>query len=228
MNSVIIEIGKKELKTTFKSKAIILPLLMAIGIPLFAIISTLPAIAQGGTEGVYAILLTLLLIPTVITSLVGMNAFLNEIKWRTIKSLLVAPVSEKEVFIGKSLACIIPGLIVEVCLVVIVFIFLPIAVDIPILIILLLIGPLLVMFATFLIIAATSKFPSSAEGGAAGFIPVGGITGIFLFCFFLQRLLQIGPTLTNIMIALVIAVFTILTYFIATKWFNREKLVAGL
>jgi len=228
MNSVIIEIGKKELKTTFKSKAIILPLLMAIGIPLFAIISTLPAIAQGGTEGVYVILLTLLLIPTVITSLVGMNAFLNEIKWRTIKSLLVAPVSEKEIFIGKSLACIIAGLIVEVCLVVIVFIFLPIAVDIPILIILLLIGPLLVMFATFLIIAATSKFPSSAEGGAAGFIPVGGIMGIFLFCFFLQRLLRIGPTLTNIIIALVIAVLTILTYFIATKWFNRERLVSGL
>lgn len=228
MNSVIIEIGKKELKTTFKSKAIILPLLMAIGIPLFAIISTLPAIAQGGTEGVYAILLMLLLIPTVITSLVGMNAFLNEIKWRTIKSLLVAPVSEKEIFIGKSLACIIAGLIVEVCLVVIVFIFLPIAVDIPILIILLLIGPLLVMFATFLIIAATSKFPSSAEGGAAGFIPFGGIIGIFMLCFFLQRLLRIGPTLTNIMIALVIAVFTILTYFIATKWFNRERLVAGL
>jgi len=228
MNSVIIEIGKKELKTTFKSKAIILPLLMAIGIPLFAIISTLPAIAQRGTEGVYAILLTLLLIPTVITSLVGMNAFLNEIKWRTIKSLLVAPVSEKEIFIGKSLACIIAGLIVEVCLVVIVFIFLPMAVDIPILIILLLIGPLLVMFATFLIIAATSKFPSSAEGGAAGFIPVGGIMGIFLLCFFLQRLLRIGPTLTNIMIALVIAVLTILTYFIATKWFNRERLVTGL
>ena len=228
MDSVIIEIGKKELKTTFKSKAIILPLLMAIGIPLFAIIQVLPAIAQGGTEGVYAILLMLLLIPTVITSLVGMNAFLNEIKWRTIKSLLVAPVSEKEIFIGKSLACIIAGLIVEVCLVVIVFIFLPIAVDIPILIILLVIGPLLVMFATFLIIAATSKFPSSAEGGAAGFIPFGGITGIFLFCFFLQRLLQIGPTLTNIMIALVIAVLTILTYFIATKWFNRERLVTGL
>jgi len=34
--------------------------------------------------------------------------------------------------------------------------------------------------------------------------------------------------LTNIMIALVIAVLTILTYFIATKWFNRERLVTGL
>ena len=100
-----------------------------------------------------------------------MNAFLNEIKWKTIKSLLVAPVSEKEIFMGKSLACIITGLIVEVCLAVIILAFLPIPVDVPILITLLVIGPLLIMFATFLIISATSRFPSSAEGGAAAFIP---------------------------------------------------------
>jgi len=172
MNKVIIEIGKKELKTTFKSKSIILPLLMAIGIPLFAIIPQLPkAVAEGGTEGIYLILFMLLLILTIITSLVGMNAFLNEIKWKRIKSLLVAPVSEKEIFMGKSLACIITGLIVEVCLAVIILAFLPIPVDVPILITLLVIGPLLIMFATFLIISATSRFPSSAEGGAAAFIP---------------------------------------------------------
>ena len=229
MNNVIVEIGKKELKTTFKSKSVVLPMLFAIGIPLFALIPQLPkAAAEGGLEGVYLILFMLLLIPTVITSLVGMNAFLNEIKWRTIKSLLVAPVSEKEIFVGKSLACIIAGLIVEACLAVVILAFLPIPVDVPILITLLGIGPLLIMFATFLIISATSRFPSSAEGGAAAFIPVGGIMGIFLLCFFLQRMLQMGPILTNIMIALVIAVFTFLTYFIATKWFNRERLVTGL
>jgi ABC-type Na+ efflux pump permease subunit len=229
MNNVIIEIGEKELKTTFKSKSVILPMLLAIGIPLFALIPQLSkAVAQGGAEGVYLILFMLLLIPTVITSLVGMNAFLNEIKWKTIKSLLVAPVSEKEIFIGKSLACIIPGLIVEACLAGIILVFLPMAIDIPILITLLVIGPLLIMFATFLIIAATSRFPGSAEGGAAVFIPVGGIMGIFLLCFFLQRLLQIGPILTNIMIALVIGILAFVTYFIAAKWFNRERLVVGL
>jgi len=222
MNNVIVEIGKKELKTTFKSKSVILPLLMAIGIPLFALIPQLPkAAAGGGLEGVYLILFMLLLIPTVITSLVGVNAFLNEIKWKTIKSLLVAPVSEKEIFVGKSLACIISGLIVEACLAVVILAFLPIPIDVPILITLLVIGPLLVMFATFLIISATSRFPSSAEGGAAAFIPVGGIIAVFLLCFFLQRLFKIGPTLTNIMIALILAVLAFVTYIIATKWFNR-------
>jgi len=229
MNNVIVEIGKKELKTTFKSKSVILPMLLAIGIPLFALIPQLPkAAAEGGLEGVYLIIFMLLLIPTVITSLVGMNAFLNEIKWRTIKSLLVAPVSKKEIFVGKSLACIIAGLIVEACLTVVILAFLPIPVDVPILITLLVIGPLLIMFATFLIISATSRFPSSAEGGAAAFIPVGGIMTVFLLCFFLQRLLKIGPTLTNIMIALILAVLTFVTYIIATKWFNRERLVAAL
>lgn len=228
MNKVIIKIGKKELKTTFKSKSIILPMLLAIGIPLFSIVPSLLEAAAEGTEIVYLFLFMLLLIPTVIASLVGMNAFLNEIKWRTIKSLLVAPVSEKEIFAGKSLVCIIVGLIVEACFAVVILIFLPIPVDVPILIMLLVIGPLLIMFATFLIVAVTSRFPSSAEGSVAAFIPGGGIIGIFLLCSFLQRILQVGPILTYIMIALVIAVFTFLTYFVAIKWFNRERLVTGL
>jgi len=156
MSKVIMEIGKKELKTAFKSKSIILHLLMAIGIPLLGIVPQLPkAVGEGGLEAVYLTVFMFLLIATVITSLVGMNAFLNEIKWRTIKSLLVAPVSEKEIFVGKSLACIMAGLIVEACLAVVILAFLPIPIDVPILIRLLVIGPLLIMFAIFLIISAT-------------------------------------------------------------------------
>jgi len=48
MNSVIAEIGKKELKTTFRSKSIIIPLLMGIGIPFFA---GLPVTLQLASEG---------------------------------------------------------------------------------------------------------------------------------------------------------------------------------
>ena len=230
MNSVVMEIGKKELKTTFKNKAIIVLLLLAVGIPIFSLVPQLSkAVAEGEIASVYLLLFMLLLIPTVMASMVGMNAFLNEIKWRTIKSLLVAPVSEKEIFMGKSLASITTGLIVEICLVVLILVFFPIVVDIPILIILLVIGPLLVLFATFLIIAATSRFPSSAEGGAANFIPVGGVLAVFFLGFFLLSLLKIDdPTLTNIIIALIVAGITFVTYIIATKWFNRERLVVGL
>ena len=231
MNSVIAEIGKKELKTTFRSKSIIIPLLMGIGIPLFAGLFVTLQLAAEGSELIYAPLLFLQVLPAVIiTALVGLNAFSNEINWRTIKSLLVAPVSEKEIFIGKSLACIVTGLVVEACLAVIILILLPIAVDIPILVILLAIGPLLVMFATFMIIAVTSRFPSSAAAGvgAAAFIPMIAILAVFFLCFFLQMLLQMNPIAMQVMIALIVATLTFVTYFIATKWFNRERLVTGL
>ena len=55
----------------------------------------------------------------------------NEIKWKAIKSLLVAPVSVKEIFVGKSLACIIAVLIVKACLAVAILAFLPIPIDVP-------------------------------------------------------------------------------------------------
>ncbi len=121
-------------------------------------------------------------------------------------------------------------MIVEACLAVIILILLPIAVDIPILIILLAIGPLLVMFATFMIIAVTSRFPSSAAAGvsAAAFIPMIAISAVFFLCFFLQMLLQMNPLAMQVMLALIIAALTFVTYFIATKWFNRERLVTGL
>jgi len=128
------------------------------------------------------------------------------------------------------LACIVPGLIVEACLAVIILILLLIPVDTPILIILLAIGPLLVMFATFMIIAATSRFPGSAAAGvgAASFIPMIAIVAVFFLCFFLQILLQMNPLAMQVMLALIIAALTFVTYFIATKWFNRERFITGL
>jgi len=44
----------------------------------------------------------------------------------------------------------------------------------------------------------------------------------------LQMLLQMDPLAMQVMLALIIAALTFVTYFIATKWFNRERLVVGL
>jgi hypothetical protein len=66
MNSVIAEIGKKELKTTFRSKSIIIPLLMGIGIPLFAGLFVTLQLAAEGSELIYAPLLFLQVLPAVI------------------------------------------------------------------------------------------------------------------------------------------------------------------
>jgi len=228
MVSVIAEIGKKELKTTFRSKSIIIPLAVAIGVPILLLPTTIQAIAER-PELMYAYILLIQTIPViVIASVIGMNAFVNEITWKTMKSLLVAPLSEKEIFIGKSLPCIVAGLITEACWAVIPLVLLPIAVDIPIIIIVVVTGPLLVIFTTFMIIAMTSRFPSSAGGETAAFISMGAVIGVLLLCFFLQFLLQMNPIAMQVMVALAVAALTFMTYFIATKWFNRERLVVGL
>ena len=56
-------------------------------------------------------------------------------------------------------------------------------------------------------------------------ISMAAVIGVLLLCFFLPFLLQMNPIAMQVMIALIVATFTVMTYFIATKWFNRERLV---
>ena len=56
-------------------------------------------------------------------------------------------------------------------------------------------------------------------------ISMGAVIGVLLLCFFLPFLLQMNPIAMQVMIALIVATFTVITYFIATKWFNRVRLV---
>jgi len=59
-------------------------------------------------------------------------------------------------------------------------------------------------------------------------ISMGAVIGVLLLCFFLPFLLQMNPIAMQVMIALIVAALTFMTYFVATKWFNRERLVVGL
>ncbi|MFX0085584.1 MAG: ABC transporter permease subunit, partial [Candidatus Hodarchaeota archaeon] len=115
MVNIILEICKKELKTRFGSKRVLLPLLIPIGIPILVFIPEIQEVmSQTEPESELVSFLLFLLIPVMVTTLVGITAFINEIRWKTIKSILVAPVSEGEILLGKSLACIVVGLLVEV------------------------------------------------------------------------------------------------------------------
>ena len=158
--------------------------------------------------------------------MIGMHAFTNEVRWRTIKPLLASPVSIGEIFIGKSLTCIITGLLVDGFLALVLLISLPV-VNVPIVIILLVQGPLLVIYATFLIMAVTARFPSAVEGGIVVYLPMGGIMGVLLVSFILQMVFPASPILNNVLITLVIAMLSLLTFFTSTRWFSRERLVVG-
>lgn len=228
MVNVVTEICKKELKTRFGSKSVVLPMLLVIGIPILVFIpQLLETMIQAEPGSEYVSLMFFLLIPVMITTLVGINTFTNEIRWKTIKSILVAPVSEGEIFIGKSMACIIIGLLVEAFLSVIVLISID-DLDVSILMLLFLIGPLSVIFTTFIFIIGTSRFPAIAENGGAVLMPMSGLLIIFLIFFFLKEFLGINPTLHGVMLSLIITILTCGAYYLAKKWFNRESLVLSV
>ena len=56
-------------------------------------------------------------------------------------------------------------------------------------------------------------------------ISMGAVIGVLLLCFFLPFLLQMNPIAMQVMIEFFVAALTFMTYFIATKWFNRVRLV---
>jgi ABC-type transport system involved in multi-copper enzyme maturation permease subunit len=228
MVNVVTDIGKKELRTRFGSKSVVLPILLAMGLPLLVFIPQLLKTmnqAEPGSE--YISLMFFLVFPVMITTLVGIHTFINEIRWKTIKSILVAPISEGEIFLGKSMACIVVGLLVEAFLSMIVLIFVD-DVTISILLLIFLIGPLSVIFTTFIFILGTLRFPAIAENGGAVLMPIGGLLIIFLISIFLKEFLVIDPTLHGVMLSLIITIFTGGAYYISKKWFNRERLVLSV
>ncbi len=228
MVEVEIEICKKELRTRFGSKSVVLPMLLAIGIPILVFVpQLLEVMNQSEPRTEYISLMFFLVIPVMITTLVGIHTFINEIRWKTIKSILVAPISEGEIFLGKSMACIIVGLLVEAFLSVIVLIFVD-DVAVSILLLIFLIGPLSVIFTTFIFILGTLRFPAIAENGGAVLMPMGGLFIVFLISIFLKEFLGISSMLHGILLSFIITILTGGAYYISKKWFNRERLVLSV
>lgn len=228
MVEVVIEICKKELRTRFGSRSVVLPLLLAMGIPILVFIPQLLEIMnQTEPRNEYISFMFFLIIPVMITTVVGITTFINEIRWKTIKSILVAPVSEGEIFIGKSISCIVVGLLTEAFLSVIVLIFID-NVAISIFLLLFLIGPLSVIFTTFIFILGTLRFPAIAENGGAVLMPMGGLFFIFFISIFLKEFLGINPMLHGIILSLIITIFTCGAFYLSKKWFNRERLVLSV
>ena len=219
------EICKKELKTRFGSKRVLLPMLIPIGMPILIFIPRLlEVMSQTDLESEFLRFLLFLILPVMTTTLVGITTFINEIRWKTFKSLLVAPISEGEIFIGKSLACIITGLMTEVVLSTIIIFSLNL-VDISVVLLLFVIGPLTVIFTTFIFVTGTSRFPTIAEGGGAILMPTSGLLLIFLIFLILRAFFQISSMLSYVTLALVIVILICITYLLGIRWFNRETLL---
>jgi len=225
MIEIAATICKKELKIRFGSKRVLLPMLFSLGIPMLVFIPRLlDTFSQTEYESEFLRFLLFLIIPVMVTTLVGINTFINEIRWKTIKLLLVAPISENEIFLGKSMACIVTGLITQTLLSGIIL-FTRNSVELSTILLLFTIGPLSVIFTTFIFIIGTSRFPSIAEGGGSILMPMGGLLIIFSIFFLLMGYFHMNMIFVYTILALVLTFFVYVTYFLAKRWFNREILV---
>jgi len=225
MIEIAATICKKELKIRFGSKRVLLPMLFSLGIPMLVFIPRLlDTFSQTEYESEFLRFLLFLIIPVMVTTLVGINTFINEIRWKTIKLLLVAPISENEIFLGKSMACIVTGLITQTLLSGIIL-FTRNSIELSTILLLFTIGPLSVIFTTFIFIIGTSRFPSIAEGGGSILMPMGGLLIIFSIFFLLMGYFHMNMIFVYTILALVLTFFVYVTYFLAKRWFNREILV---
>ncbi|OLS24176.1 MAG: hypothetical protein HeimC3_20750 [Candidatus Heimdallarchaeota archaeon LC_3] len=225
MTKIIIEICKKELKTRLGSKATLFPLTITFAIPLIIFLPRIYELfSSQNEEAKYFSLIFFLIIPVMIANTIGINSFINEIRWKTIKTLLIAPIEIEQIFLGKSLACIASGIIVNILLALSILIT-GIEITFSILILFFILGPLIVIYATFLLIIGTLKFPKIAESGGGIYFPIGGLLIVFLLFFFLQVLFNGNQLLIDFFSVFFISILSFLTYFSAKKLFNKENLV---
>ncbi|MHA2202510.1 MAG: hypothetical protein ACW991_02365, partial [Candidatus Hodarchaeales archaeon] len=179
MTNLAAAICKKELKIRFGSKRVFIPMLFSVGLPMLVFIPRLlEAFSFNTPENEYLRFMFFLILPVMVTTLVGINTFINEIRWKTIKPLLVTPISEGEILLGKSMACIGVGLVTEAFLSGLILFSLN-SVDESTILLFIAIGPLSVIFTTLVFIIGTSRFPAIAEGGGAILMPMGGLIIIF-------------------------------------------------
>ena len=172
MISPVVAIAKKELKVRFGSKSAIFPIIITVVFPLYVFVPTLiEMLTDASPESKYVGFMFFLMVPTIGTTLVGINAFINEIRWNTMQTLLLSPISKNDIFLGKSLSSIGMGLLIEMFLVIILLFFVsPLKPSLYLLFFL--VGPLAIVFITFSFILGIAKFPVLSESGGSMIFPI--------------------------------------------------------
>lgn len=224
MSLIIIEICKKELAIRFGSKASNIYLLLTLAIPMAVFLpQTTQVFLSPSTEYSDIKLVFFLIIPIMISNLIGISTFINEIRWKTIKTLLIAPIDMNEIFLGKSLACILAGIVTDLLLAGFLVIN-GISINISILMLFFVIGPLIVILSTFLLIIITIKYPNLAENGGSLYFSMGGLMLVFLLLFIIKFLLNVPQFTIDIIYSLIIGILAFSTFYYAKNIFNKDQL----
>jgi ABC-type transport system involved in multi-copper enzyme maturation permease subunit len=102
---------------------IFLPVIFSVGMPFLSGIGAIADLAEIGVSTVYEainmmvnVMLkpTYLLIPTVVSMIIASDSFAGEKERKTAETLLVLPISHKELYLGKLLAALIPAIVFEI------------------------------------------------------------------------------------------------------------------
>ena len=224
MSVIIFEICKKELLVRFGSKSSIFQLLFALAIPLAVFLPQTTQIFLSNSNEFYEVqMIFFLIIPIMASNLIGISTFINEIRWKTIKTILVAPIDINDIFIGKSLACIMSGIVTD--LLISFYLFLNgININLSILMLFFVIGPLIIILSTFLLIIVTLKFPNLAENGGSLYLSIGGLMIIFFILILVKVIINSPQFVIDIINSFIIGIMVLLTFNYAKKIFNKEQL----
>ena len=224
LSNIIIEICKKELKTRLGSKATIIPLIFTFILPVIVFLPKIYLLFSAQkSEPNYFSFIMFLIIPVMMTNIIGIHSFINEIRWKTFKTLLVAPIDIEEILIGKSLACILVGIIADLLLSLILLIT-GININLSILLLFFCLGPLVVIYATFLLVLGTLKFPKIAELGGGLYFSISGHVIAFLAIFLINIVFSGFQLLIDFLSIIMVSIFSLITYFSSKKMFNKEYL----
>lgn len=262
---LIWELMKKDWAEAFRSKQILLsttllPLFMALGVPIILLLSMNYAPIGSMNEG-YAIFvdllppltpnweslsekgqifvivsifgqLFLLLVPIMIASFVSADTVVGEKERQTIEGLLALPLSDSEILIAKIGSSLLPVLtltwFMSIVYAVIVdlitfpelgWLLLP---DLRFILVIVIFTPLLSFGTTVFVVMISSRVSSTRDAQQ--------LTGFFVLPAILLVVGQLIIIIIDILLILVgiiiLGGFDLITFRLATKLFNREKLMS--
>lgn len=240
MVNVILEIAKKEIFSYYNRKAMLLQNFILLLVFCYVPISQMhQAIAEGGytssslTAALDMFLLIATFSPVIIASGISILAFPVERDLKTMEYLLSLPLTDGEIFLGKSLASIATGLAAAVLvfsIIIGVTIFTsdhPIIWDAPLLtpslaILMFGIVPAIIVLSTLAVVALSSLVTSSRSAYILNMVLMGVMIGLGTA----KLALPVDAALYDLGMLALSVILIVVAYLIGVRFFNRENLIA--
>jgi ABC-2 type transport system permease protein len=238
MDSVVLDIAKKEVTSYYSRKGIIMQnALLAIVFCLVPIQQISGAMASAGYRAsAFGGLLDFFLLfaafyPIVIASGISIFAFPVERDQKTIEHLLSLPLTNGEIFLGKVLAAVGTALVWAAIIYAVILGYTltmnPVVWDAPLLtpstgVLLLGIVPAIILLSTMMTVALTSYISNTRGAYMANIV----VMAIMIALMGVRSALMIEAVTFNLALLAFLALLLVVTYVISVRSFDRERLIA--